>query len=112
VLGEVAQDVAYFVSPTTTFWDSEFLFPARDIPGVIDAYWQAVDGRFGRTDFDERFRAWRMMTALKSTSWCLQALARYRGEQAAHTTEKTAGKLPVYLSEEFMELIAAECFYL
>ncbi len=112
VLGEVAQDVAYFVSPTTTFWDSEFLFPARDIPGVIDAYWQAVDGRFGRTDFDERFRAWRMMTALKSTSWCLQALARYRGEQAAHTTEKTAGKLPVYLSEEFMELIAAECFCL
>ena len=52
------------------------------------------------------------MTALKSTSWCLQALARYRGEQAAHTTEKTAGKLPVYLSEEFMELIAAECFCL
>lgn len=112
VLGEVAQDVAYFVSPTTTFWDSDFLFPASGIPEVIGAYWQAVDGRFARADFDARFRAWRMMTALKSTSWCVQALARYGGASSAHTTQKTADKLPVYLSEDFMELIARECFYL
>lgn len=112
ILGEVAQDVAYFVSPTTTFWDSDFLFPASDVPRVIDDYWRAVDDRFARADFDERFRAWRMMTALKSTSWCVQALARYQGESDVHTTEKTAGKLPTYLSEEFMELIAKECFCL
>lgn len=112
VLGEVAQDVAYFVSPTTTFWDSDFLFSAAGIPEVIDAYWQAVDGRFARADFDARFRAWRMMTALKSTSWCVQALARYGGTSDAHTTQKTADKLPVYLSDDFMELIARECFAL
>lgn len=112
VLGEVAQDVAYFVSPTTTFWDSDFLFPAKDIPGVIDRYWQAVDGRFPRADFDERFRAWRMMTALKSTTWCIQAIKRYSQDTGVHTTQKTADKLPTYLSDGFMELIAKECFCL
>ena len=112
VTGEVAQDVAYFVSPTTTFWDSSFLFPVCDVAGVIHEYWRAVDGRFPRTDFESRFRAWRMMTALKSTTWCVQAIPRYSSNTGAHTTEKTAGKLPVYLSDEFMELIAKECFYL
>ncbi len=117
LLGEVAQDVAYFVSPTTTYWDSEFLFPATDIPAVLEAYWQAVDGRFAPHNFEERFCAWRMMTALKSTTWCVQAIPRYTqaagatsAREVAHTTEKTTSKLPVYLSDEFMERIAVECF--
>ncbi len=110
LLGEIAQDVAYFVSPTTTYWDSEFLFPAKDIPAVLDEYWQAVDGRFAPKDFEERFSAWRMMTALKSTTWCVQAIPRYSSESDIHTTAKTAGKLPVYLSDDFMERIAVECF--
>ena len=110
ILGEIAQDVAYFVSPTTTYWDSEFLFPPQRIPEVLDEYWQAVDGRFAPRDFEVRFKAWRMMTALKSTSWCLQAVPRYSQDLGMHTTEKIAGKLPVYLSEEFMERIASECF--
>ncbi len=110
LLGEVAQDVAYFVSPTTTYWDSAFLFPAQDVSQVIEKYWQAVDGRFAPGNFEERFWAWRMMTALKSTTWCVQAIARYSGNEETHTTEKTAGKLPVYLSDEFMERIAYECF--
>lgn len=110
LLGEVAQDVAYFVSPTTTYWDSSFLFPAKDIPRVLEEYWQAVDGRFAPADFEERFAAWRMMTALKSTTWCVQAIPRYAQPTGAHTTEKTAEKLPVYLSDEFMERIAVECF--
>lgn len=110
ILGEVAQDVAYFVSPTTTYWDSSFLFPSCDIPSVLEKYWQAVDGRFEPGNFEERFAAWRMMTALKSTTWCIQAIPRYSQQGDGHTTEKTAGKLPVYLSDEFMERIASECF--
>ncbi|MBO4353156.1 MAG: phosphotransferase, partial [Eggerthellaceae bacterium] len=35
IVGEVAQDVAYFVSPTTTFWDSEYLFPANGIDSFV-----------------------------------------------------------------------------
>lgn len=156
IIGEVAQDVAYFVSPTTTFWDSDFLFPASGIEGFLELYWRAVDGRFERGSFDERFRAWRMMTALRSVTWCCKALITYGPtlgtvhqpnglapdsaghsstpqsttrhpndaagahsttpardtprEDAAYTTQKTMQKLPVYLSDDFMEMLASECF--
>lgn len=158
IVGEVAQDVAYFTSPTTTFWDSEFLFPASEVESFVESYWRAVDGRFDRGAFDKRFRAWRVMTALRSATWCCRALITYGGKEgvasrscdgsgiaegdaagstgvrdvvscrrgstgavfpglssrnprvASHTTSKTAAKLPIYLSDEFMELVYRECF--
>lgn len=109
IVGEVAQDLAYFVSPTTTFWDSEFLFPSSAVDAFLNDYWRAVDGRFDAGSFEERFRAFRMMTALRSLTWCCRALVVY-GEGIAHTTEKTRRKLPVYLSDDFMHLVAEECF--
>ncbi len=109
VIGEVAQDVAYFASPTTTFWDSGFLFPASQVEDFVEDYWRAVDGRFDRGGFDARFRSWRMMTALRSVTWCCRALVHYHVE-GAHKTAKTAAKLPVYLSDDFMELLAREVF--
>ena len=111
IVGEVAQDVAYFVSPTTTFWDSEFLFPTSGIGSFVEDYWRAVDGRFERNGFDERFQPWLMMTALRSTTWCCRALVMYN-DPSVHKTEKTARKLPVYLSDDFMEMLADEVFHL
>ena len=109
VIGEVAQDVAYFTSPTTTFWDSDLLFPASQVESFVEEYWQAVDGRFERGDFDNRFRSWRMMTALRSVTWFCRALIHYRTE-GTHKTAKTARKFPVYLSDEFMQFLADDVF--
>lgn len=109
IIGEVAQDVAYFVSPTTTFWDSDFLFPSSQVDALVEDYWRAVDGRFERGSFDDRFRAWRMMTALRSTTWCCRALVDY-SRPDAHKTQRTIEKLPIYLSDDFMNLVADECF--
>lgn len=110
IVGEVAQDIAYFTSPTTTFWDSAFLFPPDQVEGVVEDYWRAVDGRFDRGGFDERFRSWRMMTALRSVTWCCRALTVYHAGSQVHQTEKTAAKLPAYLSDDFMEMLAKDCF--
>lgn len=111
IIGEVAQDVAYFTSPTTTFWDSDYLFPASVVEDFLADYWRAVDGRFACGGFYERFRAYRAMTALRSATWCAQALIRY-GADGGLKVQKTADKLPVYLSDDFMERIATECFSL
>ena len=118
IIGEVAQDVAYFVSPTTTFWDSDYLFPADEVGDFVEDYWRAVDGRFARGNFDERFKAFRMMTALRSATWFCKALLTYgkdgRGTAASsdssHTTSKTARKFATYLSDDFMHMLAVECF--
>ena len=109
IIGEVAQDVAYFTSPTTSYWDSEFMFPASDVDMVLNDYWRAVNGRFEMGNFEERFRAFRMMTALRSTCWCVKALIQYN-DPSAYTTEKTRRKLPIYLSDDFMAYIAHDCF--
>lgn len=110
VIGEVAQDLAYFVAPTTTFWDSDFLFSVDEAAEVVEQYWCAVDGRFPRGGFDGRFRAWLMMTALRSTTWFCKALPDYLAGGAGRITEKTMRKFPVYLSDGFMEMIAKDCF--
>ena len=109
IVGEVAQDVAYFTSPTTTFWDSDFLFPHDQVEDVVESYWRAVDGRFERGNFDERFQAFRAMTALRSATWCCRALVTY-SQDGSHKTGRTIEKLPVYLSDDFMALVAEECF--
>jgi len=110
IVGEAAQDVAYFTAPTTTFWDSEYLMTRDAAAEAVEQYWRAVDGRFARGSFDERYRLYRMMTALRSVTWCCRALITYGAGSAAHQTSKTAAKLPVYLSDDFMDLVARECF--
>jgi hypothetical protein len=109
VIGEVAQDVAFFVSPTTTFWDCEFLFPADEACAFAEDYWRAVDGRFERGNFNERFWAFRMMTALRSATWFCKQLPAYK-LGTSHMTEKTRAKFPAYLSDDFMDLLARDCF--
>ena len=110
IVGEAAQDVAYFTAPTTTFWDSEYLMTRDAAAEAVEQYWRAVDGRFARGSFDERYRLYRMMTALRSVTWCCRALITYGAGSAAHQTSKAAAKLPVYLSDDFMDLVARECF--
>ncbi len=109
IIGEAAQDLAYFLSPTTTFWDSDYLFPAADVEAAINDYWRAVDERFECENFEQRFQAFRAMTILRSVTWCCKALVQYNTE-SEHKTEKTMGKLPIYLSDEFMERLLTECF--
>lgn len=102
ILGEVAQDLAFFLAPTTTFWDSSFLFPAADVDAFLQRYWQAVDGRFAPGAFEARFAAWMKVSVLRAVAWCCKALIRYGGT-GEHTTSKAAAKIPLYLSDEFLE---------
>ena len=110
IIGEVAQDLAYFTAPTTTFWDSDYLFPPSEVSDFVEGYWRAVAGRFPRGNFDERFKAFRAMTALRSMTWCCRALITYGNYSNEHKTQKTVDKLPIYLSDAFIERVAAECF--
>ncbi|MBQ9043624.1 MAG: phosphotransferase [Eggerthellaceae bacterium] len=110
IVGEPAQDVAYFTAPTTTFWDGEHIMTAAEENAFVEDYWRAVDGRFERGNFDKRYRAYRAMTALRSVTWCCRALIQYGKDSQAHQTSKTAAKLPIYLSDDFMHLVAEQCF--
>lgn len=110
IIGEVAQDIAYFTAPTSTFWDSELCMTYEQAQEVVKDYWEAVDGRFERGSFDARFKAYRAMTALRSHTWFCKALLTYRKGGHTHTTSKTYAKFDTYLSDEFLEFVESDCF--
>lgn len=110
VLGEVAQDLAYFLSPTTTIWDSDVIFSAPERAQFLKAYWEAVGGRFPRGSFDERFGAYRMVNALVGVTWSCNAWVEYHDPARPLRNEKTLRLLPTYFSEGFLDLIRRDCF--
>ena len=101
IVGDPAQDVAYFVAPTTTFWDSSYLMSPECAAEFVEAYWLAIDGRLSRDGFDERLDAWRALTQLRSMTWCCQTYANLQRDERMRLTEKARQKLTAYLSDDF-----------
>lgn len=110
IVGEVAQDLAFFVAPSTTFWDSEYLFPHNRIQAFLDEYWCIVDGRFKKGAFEARFDAYLAVSVLRSQTWFCKNAARYAQKSAAHTVQRTFDKWDIYTSDEFNEMLLRECF--
>ncbi len=110
ILGEVAQDLAFFVAPSTTFWDSVYLFPHKDIQPFLDEYWRTVDGRFDKGRFEARFDAYLAVSVLRSQTWFCKNAARYAQGAGAHTVQRTFDKWDIYTSDEFNEMLLRECF--
>ena len=110
IVGEVAQDIAFFVAPSTTFWDSGYLFARSAVGPFVEEYWRAVGGRFGRGDFDARFEAYLRVSVLRSQTWFCKNAARYAPGADGHTTARTFEKWDTYVSDEFNEMLYEECF--
>ena len=110
IIGDVARDVAYFTAPTTTIWDTDFLFDAAGRKAFVERYWRAVDGRFSRSGFDERFDTYLKMNCLRGMTWSMLAWTEYHDPARPLQNEKTREKLEVYLSESFIDLLARDIF--
>ena len=106
----MAQDLAFFVEPSTTVWDSAYLFPHKDIQPFLDEYWRAVDGRFDKGAFEARFDAYLAVSVLRSQTWFCKNAARYAQGAGAHTVQRTFDKWDIYTSDEFNEMLLRECF--
>lgn len=111
IIGEVAQDIAYFLSPTTTIWDTDFIFSETDRNEFVRNYWSAVDGRFAPGNFEERFHAYVMMNCLVGITWSCNALVEYHDPARPLKNEKTLHKLGTYLSEDFLKLCERICYH-
>ena len=110
ILGEAAQDVAYFLSPTTTIWDVDYLFDDDERAAFVETYWRAVDGRFSRDGFDSRFSAYVMTNCLRGITWSASAIVEYHDPTRALKNEKTAARLDRYVSPEFLAMVERRFF--
>ena len=110
IVGDVAEDLAFFTAPTTSFWDSEFLFPNSMAAEFLEAYWSAAGNSIVRNGFAERYNAFRRMAAVRAFTWCCRAQALYARDRGLHHTTKAEEKIPVYLADGFLDLIEREVF--
>lgn len=110
IIGEVAQDVAYFLSPTTTIWKIDFIFSDEERARFVDAYWQAVDDRFPRRGFDERFAAYVQTNCLRGITWSAAATVEYRNPERALKNADTEARLGLYLAPGFLSSMEQRFF--
>ena len=110
IIGEAVQDVAYFLSPTTTIWDTDYVFDASAREAFLREYWHAVDGRFERGGFDERLEAYTMSNCLVGITWSCNAWVEYHDPARPLKNDKTLKLLKTYLSESYLEDVRRICF--
>ncbi len=110
IIGEVAQDIAYFLSPTTTIWDTPHVLDDAQRQTFIDEYWHAVGARFDRGQFDLRLRAYVMTNCLRGITWSARAISQYARQTAQITNQKTRNKLGIYISTDFLDMVRRRFF--
>ena len=112
IVGEVAQDVAYFLSPTTTIWTSgeKHVFSPREREAFVDAYWSAVDNRFEMGRFEQRFDAYVKTNCMRGITWSANAWVEYHDPARPLKNPETFELLKMYLSPEFLEQCFSICF--
>lgn len=105
LVGEVEQDLAHFLVPTTTFWKTDIVLADEAVLGFIGLYRDAVAGRFDTTHLANRLHRYLAITCLRGITWCAMALAQHvcgeREVADAYTLEKTKA----YLEDDFLFLI-------
>lgn len=110
IVGDAAQDVAFFVAPTTTFWDSDIVFDDARRDLFVRAYIDSVDGRFPTEGFVERFFAYLTLTCLRGVTWCAMAQVEYHDPNRPLKNDKTFRKIQAYLSDGFFAQLKRQAF--
>ncbi len=110
IIAEVAQDIAYFLSPTTTIWDSEYIFKMEERNKFVEDYWKYVAGRFDSGNFENRFDAYVSSNCLRGITWSCNAWVEYHDPARPLKNEKTFNKLKIYLSEDYLDFCLDTCF--
>ena len=103
VLGEVEQDLAHFLAPTTTFWKTDVILTQPQVDEFVDLYAQAVDGRFPIDGLRERLGGYLTATCLRGVTWCAMALTEYSAPGRAVTNADTLAKIKDYLTPGFLD---------
>lgn len=110
VLGEVEQDLAHFLAPTTTLWKTDTILTRQQMAAFLAEYSTAVDGRFPTDGMEARFEPYLSITCLRGITWCAMAYVEYQDPGRALRSELTYEKIRLYISPGFLQTIEARYF--
>lgn len=100
-----AQDLGHMLAPTTSFWKTDYIMDKAHAEKLIDAYIEAVDGRFDTTGLRERALRLINVTCLRGLTWCAMAWVQYQDPEKEVVNEDTRKKLDDYLRDPFLKTI-------
>lgn len=103
--GDPAQDLGHFLAPTTTFWKTDVILTEAQMEEFIEAYIDAVAGRFDTGGLSDRARAFTTITCLRGITWCAMAWVEYKEPGRELTNESTRRKLGQYIEKSFLDYI-------
>ncbi|NTW29182.1 MAG: aminoglycoside phosphotransferase family protein [Coriobacteriia bacterium] len=110
ILGDVAQDIAHFLAPTTTLWKTETVLTREQMAEFLGLYCTAVNGRFSTHALESRFEQYLSITCLRGIAWCAMAYVEYQDPRRTLRNEYTYEKIKAYLAPEFLDCIDTEFF--
>lgn len=110
LLGEVEQDLAHFLAPTTTFWKTDTILSAEEMEDFLCQYEKAVNGRFDVSGMRERFSVYLILTCLRGITWCAMAYVEYMNPDRPIRNEFTFQKIQAYLEIGFLDNIEKEYY--
>ncbi|WP_455540107.1 phosphotransferase [Terrisporobacter sp.] len=112
ILGEPAQDLGHFLSPTTTFWKTDVILTEEQIYNFTKKYIEIVGNRFNTDDIESRLKLYLPITCLRGITWCAMAWIQYKDPNKLIRNEFTEKKLEDYLSADFLNMIENRYFNL
>lgn len=110
ILGEVEQDLAHFLAPTTTFWKTDVILNRGEMEEFLAMYKEAVKGRFDVSGLKDRFPIYLMLTCLRGITWCSMAFVEYSTSDRVLRNDETFAKIKEYLQPGFLHKIEHEYF--
>lgn len=105
VFADPAQDLGHFLAPTTTFWKTDVILQDAEMNQFLEAYINAVSGRYDTSGLLERAAVYIPLTCLRGITWCAMAWVEYQNPEKKLTNASTRAKLDAYLSDAFLEQI-------
>lgn len=103
--GDTAQDLGHFLAPTTTFWKTDVILTTEEVDRFIEAYCQAVNGRYDVSGLRQRTFVYIPITCLRGITWCAMAWVQYQDSEKMIVNESTRRKLNAYLEDAYLDMI-------
>ncbi|MGI6755579.1 MAG: phosphotransferase family protein [Atopobiaceae bacterium] len=110
LVGDVAQDLAHLLVPTTTFWKTDVILTRQERRRCVEKYRQAVGDRFSQDGLEERLGDYETITCLRGVTWCAMALVEYASSARPVTNQDTFEKIKIYESPDFLDMLLDDWF--
>lgn len=110
ILGEVEQDLAHFLVPTTTFWKTDTILTRAGMDAFVGLYERAVGGRFDTSGVRARLDDYLAVTCLRGLTWCAMAMVEYSRPDRPVANADTFAKIKAYLTPDFLDFIARDYY--